>query len=133
MYPPQRPKTEFEQVATDDWTTGIISEVQYNENHKRIWQGEEKVGPAVRLKFELEGYKFPHYSGWMSFSYGEKTNLYKKYISALVEGATPDMHFDMDQLKELPVKIMWKQNGEYQNVELVRPLNDKVKPEKLPF
>lgn len=131
MRPPSRPKTEFEQVATDDWTVGVISEIQYNENHKRIWQGEEKVGPAVRLKFMLDGYQFPHYSGWLTFSYGEKTNLYKKYISTLVEGAVPEMEFDMDQLKDLPVKIMWKQNGEYQNVELIRPINGKVKV--LPF
>lgn len=133
MKPPQRPRTEFEQVATDDWTTGTISEIQYNENHKRIWQGEEKIGPAVRLKFALDGYNFPHYSGWMTFSYGEKTNLFKKYISSLVDGAVPEMEFDLDQLKDLPVKIMWKQNGEYQNVELIRPVNGKIKAEKLPF
>lgn len=127
MKPPTRQKTDFEQVATDDWTTGIISEIQYNETHKRLWQGEEKIGPAVRLKFTLDGYQFPHYSGWLSFTYSERSNLYKKYISALVDGATPEMEFDMDQLKDLPVKIMWKQNGEYQNVELVRPINGKVK------
>lgn len=133
MMPPVRQKTEFEQVSTDDWITGVISEVQYNENHKRMWEGQEKIGPAVRLKFTLDGYKFPHYSGWMSFSYGEKTNLYKKYISSLVEGAIPDMQFDIDELKDMKVKIMFKQNGEYQNVELIRPVNGKVKPEKLPF
>lgn len=127
MFPPQRPKTEFEQVTIDDWTTGVIGEVQYNETHKSTWEGQEKIGPAVRLRFDLEGYKFPHYSGWLTFSYGEKTNLFKKYISSLVEGAAPDMEFDLDQLKDLPVKIMWKQNGEYQNVEIIRPLNGKIK------
>lgn len=131
MRPPQRPKTEFEQVDTTDWILGVISDIQYNETYKRVWQGEEKIGPAVRLKFELEGYKFPHYSGWLSFGYSERSNLYKKYISSLVEGAIPDMDFDLDQLKGLPVKIMFKQNGEYQNVELIRPVNGKVKV--LPF
>lgn len=126
MYPPPRKKTDFEQVTTEDWTTGTISEIEYKEDHKRMWQGKEKIGPAVRLKFTLDGYQFPHYSGWLTFSYGEKTGLYSKYISALVEGAQPDMKFDLDLLKNMPIKIMWKQNGEYQNVELIRPLKAKI-------
>ncbi len=132
MRPPARAKTEFEQVTTEDWTKGTISKIEYNENYKRMWQGEEKVGPGVRLTFTLDGYNFPHYSGWMTFSYGEKANLFKIYISALVEDAKPDMQFDLDQLQDLPVKIMWKQNGEYQNVETIRPLKGKVTPE-IPF
>ncbi len=133
MYPPERKKTEFEQVATDDWIIGEISKVEYNENYKRIWKGEEKVGPAVRLHFTLEGYQYPKYSGWMSFSYGEKANLYTKYISSLVEDAKPDMVFNLDQLQDMKVKIMFKQQKEYQNVELIRPLEKKVIAEKLPF
>lgn len=132
MYPPRRKKTDFEQVSTKDWTTGTISEIEYKENHERIWKGEKKTGPAVRLKFTLDGYKFPHSSGWLTFSYGEKTGLYSRYISALVEGAEPDMKFDLDELKDMPIKIMWKQNGEYQNVELIRPLEEKIVPSAEP-
>jgi hypothetical protein len=132
MRPPPRAKTDYEQVATDDWIVGKIAKIEYDENYKRMWEGQEKIGPAVRLKFDLEGYQYPKSSGWMTFAYGEKCNLYKKYLTALVEGAAPDMQFDLDQLQDLPVKIMFKQNGEYQNVEIIRPLKAKVKPD-IPF
>lgn len=137
LKPPPRPKMEYEKVRTDDWTTGIIEDIQHEENRMTGFKdkdtGEEIVKNCVRFKFKLDDCKFPHYSNWMTFGYGEKFNLYIKYISALVEGAVPDMDFDLEFLKGMAVKVMWKQNGEYQNVELVRPMNKKMTADGLPF
>ena len=136
LKPPPRQKIEYEKVATDDWTVGVIDEIEFEKDRATGFRdektGEEIIHDSVRFKFILDGYKFPHKSNWMKLSYHEKSNLYIKYLSALVEGAKPDMDFDLEQLQGLPVKIMWKQNGEYQNVEIIRPKGAKVKPD-VPF
>jgi hypothetical protein len=128
MQPKQR---EFERVSTDDFIVGVISNIEYDMEHKSTWKGEEKIGAAVRIKFNLEGYQYQKYSGWMSFQYGEKTNLFKKYLSSLVEGAQPNMKFDLDQLKNMRVKILFKdsEDGKYQNVDTIRPAEKKIVPD----
>ncbi|MFI5344223.1 MAG: hypothetical protein ACHQUC_08390, partial [Chlamydiales bacterium] len=112
----------------DDWIEGIISEIEYDEQHKMSYKGEEKVASCVRFKFALKGCEFPHRSRWMTFSYGEKANLFKKYLSNLVEDAEPDMDFDLDDLKGFEIKTMWKEEGEYDSLELIRPLGKKFTP-----
>lgn len=129
-YPPQRTEN-YEKVAVDDWVTGQIEEVQLDKNHRFNFQGKISVYQGVRLKFTLDGYKFPHYSRWMKFSLGPKSNLFNKYISALVENAKPDMNIDVDCLQGCKVKIMWSEKTlndgrTYQNVEMLRPLEAKV-------
>jgi hypothetical protein len=79
----------------------------------------------------VEGCKYPKSSGWMIFSYGEKSKLYTKYLTSLVKNAHPDMDFDLDQLKGLKVKMLWKnigETGDFQGIETIRPFNQKVVP-----
>jgi hypothetical protein len=129
MIPPSR-KIEYEKVATDDFLKGTIEDIKYDLEHKSSYKGKEKIGPAVRIIFSVDGYKFPHGTPWMYFGLGEMTNLYKKYISSLVEGAVPDMEFDIDQLKGMRVKMLWKDNGDFQHIETIRPLESKIIPSK---
>ena len=124
--------TEYEKVRIDDWTVGVISDVEQDEHHKVNFQGKESEKDCVRLRFLLDGYKMPHMTNWMTFSYGEKSNLYNKYLSKLVEGMTPDANFDLIRIKGMRVKIMWAErlgtNGKtYQHVDTIRPEKDKIK------
>lgn len=128
MKPPQTHK-DFEKVAIGEMLTGVINEVMYDQEHKfKGYQGkEDTIQPAVRFKFALDGYKFPHYSRWFKFSYGEKSNLYKIFLTKLVENAKPDMDFDLDLLKGLKVKTLWNENNDFQNLESIFPFESKVK------
>lgn len=127
MKPPPRAKTEFERVPKyDEWINGKITEIEYDENHKSTYAGEEKIRPAVRFKFGLEGCTHPKRSRWLTFNYGEKANLYKQFISVLVEDAEPYMDFDLDGLKDMKIKTMWTQDGDYDNLSMIRPLEKKV-------
>lgn len=126
MLPPPRPKIEYEQVVVDDWIKGTISEIEYDMEHKSTYKGVERSGPSVRIKLTLDGYKFPKSSGWMAFVYTEKANLYKTYIKQLVDGAHVDMKFDLDLLKNMPIKVMFVQNEEFQNVSQIRPIGEKI-------
>lgn len=127
LYPPPRPKMDFERIPVyDEWINGEIIDIEFNAEHESTWNGEKKIRPAVRFKFSLEGCKFPHRTGWMTFSYGEKTTLFKKYLTALVDGAQPDMKFDLESLKGMKIKTMWSENGDYDNLEMVRPIGKKL-------
>lgn len=136
MYPPPREKIEYEKCRTDDWTQGIIEEIQRDEKRDTGFKddetGQPKIVDSVRFKFKLDSYNYPHYSRWMSFSYHEKSNLLKKYLFNLVENMQADYRFDLERLKGMAVKIMWQDNGDYQNVEMIRPL-DKKMDGALPF
>lgn len=134
MKPPKREKTEFEKVSTEDFTVCTIAEISYDMEHKFTgYQGaEDKIKPAVRFKFLVEGYKFPHYSRWMSFNFGEKSNLFLKYLVPLIEGATPDMDFDLDALKGMKIKILWAEKNEFQYPETIRPIGKKLAGDTVP-
>lgn len=114
----------YEQVAIDEWITGIISDVLYEPEHQ-FTGAFARVGEAVRLKFKLDGYEKPHYSAWMTFSYSEKANLYKTFIVKLVEGAHEYFDFDVDLLKGMKVKTMWtetvKGDRTYQSISMIKP------------
>lgn len=124
---PQKRTIEFEKVAIGEFITGVITNVEYDQEHKFTYLGKEKIAPATRLVFELDGYKFPHRTRWMSFSYGEKANLYKKFIVKLVENAKPDMDFDLDLLKGMRIKTLWAEQNDFQNLESIFSLEGKVK------
>lgn len=127
MRQPIRPKIDYERIKKyDEWIRGTISEIKLDEAHQ--FKGEfAKVGPAVMIKIQLEGHQFPHTTGWMTFSYGEKSNLFTKYLRHLVENAQPDMRFDLDALKGMEVKTMWSKDGEYDRLEQIRPFAAKIK------
>ena len=130
MKPPKQDKKDFEKVTIEDFTECTIQEITYDLEHKfKGFQGaEDTVKPAVRFKFHVLGYQHPHYSRWMKFNIGEKSNLYTKYISTLVEGAEPDMDIDLDILKGVKCKILWAEKNEFQYPETVRPIGKKISP-----
>lgn len=125
---PQKTSFNYEKVSIEDFVSGIVEDIQYEESHtfKGFNGAADKVQPAVRFKFKLDGYEYPHYSRWMKFNYGEKANLYTKYLAPLVEGAAPDMDFDLDLLKGLKVKTLWSEKNGFQNIETIRPIGKKV-------
>ena len=141
--PPQKP---MERIKTDDFVNGVLTEIKYDPIHTFTYKGESKEGPAVKLIFQLDGYAETKSSGWLKFMYAEKCNLYKKYIVSLVEGAKPFMQFDIEQLKGIKVKILWKDSddGKYQNIDVIRAAEAKIQvnpsfvaedtdPETVPF
>lgn len=120
------PKKEFEQVKVDDWIPGEIIDVQYDPQHEFKSRKGSDISLGVRVIFALETYKDKKYSRWMYFNYAENSNLYKLFINPLVQGAHPNMSFDMDLLKGFKVKVMYTQNEQYQNLSLVRPQTEKI-------
>lgn len=125
MRPPKR-EIEYEKVDTTDFLIGKIEDILYDQNHKSNYMGKEKIGPCVRFKFSIEGYQYHHYSRWMSFSYGEKSNLYRMYLVPLVVGAEPDMNFDLDVLKGMKIKMLWAEKNNFQFPETIRPFTKKI-------
>ncbi len=128
MKPPKRvfEKGNYEQVKVNEFIPGIIEEIKLDEEHKSSFKGQEKVRPAVRFKFKLEGYERPHYSRWLTFNYDERSNLFKKFLVPLVKDVVPNMDFDLDNLVGFPIKTFWTQQDEYQNLELIVPLGEKL-------
>lgn len=125
MKPTQR---EFEKVKTDDFISGVLIDVKYDQAHE--FKGKNpRTSPAVKFIFDLDGYKDKKQSNWMGFSYDEKSTLYQKYLVSLVESAKPYMDFDLDQLKGIEVKILYKDSpdGKYQNIDTIRPTKGKIK------
>ena len=121
------PKIEYEKIDTNDFTTGTIEKIQYEEKHEFKFQDKLTVAPAVRFKFNLDGYEHSHYSRWMRFNYGVKSNLYGKYLVPLVENAMPEMDFEIEHLEGLRVKILWVERNGFFNVDTIRPAGGKVR------
>jgi hypothetical protein len=123
------PRKEYERVPVGVPVIGIIEKVQYDEKHtfKAFKEGDEDtIGLAIRFKFKLDGCEHAHYSRWMKLNVGEKANLYKKYLTALVENAVPDMDIELDILNGMAVKTVWKDNGDFQNLESIEAIGKKV-------
>lgn len=132
MKPPKQ-EMKYERVPVyEEWITGKIVNIEYDNEHKFIWEGKENIKPGVRIIKDLEGCQYQKKSPWMAFSYSEKSKLYKTYILGLVENPSPNMDFDLDALKELPIKAMYSQNGEFDNLEMIRPLKAKVTSNSVP-
>jgi len=125
--PPERPKFDYEKVEIGNFVNGVIENIEYDNEHKFKSPDGEKISPAVRFVFKLDGYKYPHRSRWMTFSYGEKTNLYSKYIVKLVLGAIPDLDMDLDVLKGMRVKTIWNEQNDFQSIENIFPVGEKLK------
>ncbi len=126
MRPPRR---DYEKVPTGIKICGIIEEVQYDENKifKAFKEGEEgKTGTAIRFKFSLDGCLYPHYSRWMKFNTGEKSNLYKKYLTELVLDVYPNIDIEMDKLNGMKVKTTWSEDGDFQNLETIEADSPKL-------
>ena len=131
MRPPRQSQIDYERIQKyDEWINGVIVDIKLEENRRTGFKddktGQDKYVDQVRFKFKLAGHSYPHYSRWMSYSYGEKSNLYLKYLKQLVAGAQPDMKFDLDLLKGFSIKTMWSQNGDFDNLDQVRPLGAKL-------
>lgn len=126
MKPPVK-KVEYEKISTTDFVNGFIEDILYDEAHmfKGFKGAPDEAKPAVRIVFTIDGLKFPKKTPWMKFNYSAKSNLFKKYISSLVEDAKEYMDFDLDQLKGMKVKMLWADNGEFQNIETIRPADGK--------
>ena len=131
---PEKRESHFEKVAIGEFVNGEIVDIEYDMIHTfKGYQGaEDRVVPAARLVFELNGCKYPHRTRWMTFSYSEKANLYKNFILKLVENAQPDMDFDLDNNKFMKVKTLWAENNNFQNLESIFPLEAKVKADAQP-
>ena len=144
MRPPKSSQIDYERIQQyDEWISGEISEVHLREDHDTGFKypakkddgsphpqaGQPVICDQVRLKFSLDGHNYPHYSRWMRYSYGEKSNLYLKYLKYLVENAQPDMDFDLESLQTMKVKTMWSksEDGKFDNLEQIRPLNGKCR------
>ncbi len=119
------PKRQFEKVKVDEWIEGVISDIEYDPKH--AFKNSE--APAVKLKINMVGYKFPKSTPWMLFSYSKTSNLYTLFVEQLVEGATPYMSLDLDVLKGAKIKVMFETSGEYQNIFGIRPFDKKIKPD----
>ena len=120
---------EYEKLAVDEWLTGKIEEVQYDEHRtykskdKESGEWSEKESPHVRLKLKIDGYKWPHYSRWMKCSTNGKSNFYSKYLKYLCpEYDCEDKVIDIDKLVGVKCKTMWENNDEYQNITSIRGL-----------
>jgi len=129
---PECKKMEYERVVIGEFIEGVIEDIQYEKEHKFAYKDNEKISEAVRFKFRLDGYEHLHYSRWMSFSYGEKSSLYSKYLVKLVDGAKPDFDFDIMALKNFPVKTIWSENNDFQNIDNIFPLKEKAKIDAVP-
>jgi hypothetical protein len=130
LYPPEKPKMDpkdYERVPVGKFVSATIAEVQYEQAHE--FKGKNaKTGPAIRFKFEIDGLKFPHYSKWMTFSYGEKSTLYSSYLVPLVEGAKPDMKFNIRNFDNLRVNMVWldnPKNPDFQIIQVILPLDER--------
>lgn len=131
MKPPKH-ATQYEKVAIGEFINGEIQAIQYDQEHKFIFNKVETIAPGVRIVFMLDGYQYPKYSRWMRFNYGEKANLYKLILFKLVEGAFPDMDFDLDCIRNMRVKTLWNENNNFQNLESIFPLDTKVPLNTIP-
>jgi hypothetical protein len=126
MLPPKREMT-FEKIKTDDFVLGTIQDIVYEEDHlfKGFAGQPDKKQVGVRLVFSVDGYQYLHKTPWMKFVYSAKANIFNKYVLPLVQGAAEWMDFDLDQLKGMRVKMLWKDVGEFQGIETIRPADGK--------
>lgn len=126
-------KREFEQVVVDEWLKGEIVKIEYEPKHEFIFKGEKSIDSAVKISIAIDGYKDKKSTGWWKFNYSEKSKVFKFFLQPLVEGAHQKLDFDFDHLLNLRIKLMYAQNGEYQNLIMVRPDGPKIIPVTAPF
>lgn len=130
----------YEKVRIDEMIQGVIAEVKEEPEHlfKGYKTKDGKVVPdrnqdAVKFIFELYGYAEKHHSRWMAFSYDDRSNLFKKYLTPLVSGIKPYSNFDIQQLVGMEVQVTWGQDVSktgrvFQHVETIIPKTRKIVP-----
>ncbi len=124
--------TDYEKVAIDVFINGTIAEVQAKLGVKKEYRNQQtglmetREVDMCRFKFELEGYKYPHYSRWNTLSLHEKSNLYNNYIVALFGAKySPGVDLDIEKLTGAKVKVRWdetilKNGSSFQFVDKIR-------------
>ena len=123
-------KKDFERVTADEWINGsIVGEDVFRDVEQKF--KDNKTGEAgvrkvdmVRFKFQLDGCVYNHYSRKMTLSMSEKSNLYKFLQQIYGQTIVPDIPVDTTKLAGLKVKTMWANDGEYQNLVMIRPLEN---------
>ena len=125
-------KIEYEQVELDVFITGEILEVQGRFGVEKSYKDREtgemitRKTDQCRFKFELEGYKFPHYSRWNNLSTNENSHLFKTYILPLFGNKyPPNTDIDIEKLAGAKVKVRWdettlKTGSKFQFVDKIR-------------
>lgn len=117
----------YEKVECGKTIEGNIVEIQEEPEHvfkrtdKTTQEKKEWVSEAIRFVFEFPEYNDKKFSRWMYFSYAEKYDLYKKYLVALVENPTEEMLFDIQDLVNMPVKTIWKEENGFQSIDTIMP------------
>ena len=124
----------YEKLPIGTFVEGVIVMVDRDKEYATKYKddtGETVVMDAVKLKFSLQGIEYQKSTPWMRFSYSEKSNLFKKFIVPLVEGAKKDMDFDIEQLVGMKIKTIWidGEDPKYQNLQLILPLDNKIVPD----
>lgn len=122
---PKKKDKKYEKVPVGVFVNAVISDIEYEDEHQ--FNGKfPRVTEAVRFVFEIEKMEYPHRSHWMTFNYSERSSLYNKFIKLLVENTEPYMDFDLLRLRDLKVKMVWEDNGEFQSIQLIQPANGKI-------
>ena len=130
---PNKSDYVYERVIIDDWISGKIVEVQERNNPNRKYKDKNtgewktKAVDEVRFVFELDGYKYKHYSRWMTQSVHKKSTLYDKYLKKLDPSLEPETAVDLDRLAGIEVRTMWdeetgRDGAVYQHVASIKPL-----------
>ena len=135
-------KMVYERCEDDVWIEGTIKELQERMNTRKYknddtGEYEEREVDEMRFVFQLEGYKFNHFSRWMTKSTGENSNLFKKYLKKLIPDFEPNGRIDLEALVGKRVKTMWvseegKDGNTYQGVLQIKPV-DEVLAEEVSF
>ncbi len=121
-------KKDFEKLAVDEWLTGsIVGEDVFKDVEQKF--KDQKTGETgvrkvdmVRFKFQVDGYVYNHYSRKMTLSMNEKSNLFKFLQQIYGQSIVPDIPVNTEKLAGLKVKVMFTNDGEYQNLTMIRPL-----------
>lgn len=118
---------KYEKIAVDEWVLGVIDDVLCDPAHEFTLKGEKKTGPAIRFVFKLDGYQYPKKSRWMTPYTTENSNLYKLFLKPLCPNFDPkNKEVDLERLKGLQVKLMFANDGDYQNITQIRPLEQNL-------
>ena len=124
---PKSSDFEYEQVKTDEFISGVISQVEFDPEYKQTFNGETKVIEAVRFTFDLDGYEYPKKTFWIKLSYHSKSKLYKLYLKNLVEDSKEFMDFDLSLLEGMKIKAIFEMNDKgFSNISMVKPEGEKI-------
>ena len=133
LRPPKEGKMDMEKVKIGEFIFGTIEKIQYEAEH--VFKGfegkEDRIAPAVRFVFKLQGYEFHHYSRWMKFSMDKRANLFDKYVTALVANAKEYMDFDIEELVGIDVETIWDEKNGFQSITNIWPVKKKITVKEL--